>query len=674
MRSSLFIYGACFAAALLSTGAVAQEGQARATFPASFFSDANPQNALDLLERVPGFTLVEGSEVRGFGDAAGNVLVNGVRPPSKDVSLVEYLERIPAASVVRIDLLDGAVVGLDAGGSLLVANIVLAASDSSSGTLRINGEGVGDGRVGGSATATWQGSFRGASLSASVQGGRSGLELLEGQEMLFSGDGSLIEEGPLRDRRAEDTFAGSLLASGRILGLDTILSGSIRTYAWGRFSENHLVAGGLLTRPRTDVEAQNYDRRASEVSLQLSKAFDRHEIRFNALRNTSDVSDSSGIEIRRTASDFDSSLFISDSDQTEDILRLSWEFKSNDWSTQFALESVRTSLSADSAFRRTVSSISQPVESEFTQVGEVRGSAAFSATYSGLPGFIIVAGLASENSRISLTSPLNSSNTYQFLKPRLSISWAASSKMTLSLSAERSVGQLDFSDFVGAQQVGDGSSTQTNADLQPPQTDAFRLAVERRWGESGSLGLTLVREQWKNLVDVVPVDLGQGVGNIPEAESYGFDIEVTWPVDFVLPGAELKLAGAWRDTSVRDPFNGRSRPPQMLEHDRTTLSLRHVLSRTLTYGGSYVYTPPRRIFRRDQFIEFLEGESMNVYGELTLREGLKLRAEINYIGGQDLDRSLIRYAGIRELADVSSVEIRERIGRSSLAIQLASTF
>ena len=154
MRSSLFIYGACFAAALLSTGAVAQEGQARATFPASFFSDANPQNALDLLERVPGFTLVEGSEVRGFGDAAGNVLVNGVRPPSKDVSLVEYLERIPAASVVRIDLLDGAVVGLDAGGSLLVANIVLAASDSSSGTLRINGEGVGDGRVGGSATAT----------------------------------------------------------------------------------------------------------------------------------------------------------------------------------------------------------------------------------------------------------------------------------------------------------------------------------------------------------------------------------------------------------------------------------------------------------------------------------------------------------------------------------------
>ncbi|MEO0365881.1 MAG: hypothetical protein AAF265_10345, partial [Pseudomonadota bacterium] len=42
----------------------------------AFFARFNPQTALDLVERLPGFTLDQGNEnLRGFGGAAGNVLI-----------------------------------------------------------------------------------------------------------------------------------------------------------------------------------------------------------------------------------------------------------------------------------------------------------------------------------------------------------------------------------------------------------------------------------------------------------------------------------------------------------------------------------------------------------------------------------------------------------------------
>ena len=53
------------------------------TYPRAFFDRFYPQTALDLLQRVPGFSLDTGAELRGFAGAAGNVLVDGERPTIK---------------------------------------------------------------------------------------------------------------------------------------------------------------------------------------------------------------------------------------------------------------------------------------------------------------------------------------------------------------------------------------------------------------------------------------------------------------------------------------------------------------------------------------------------------------------------------------------------------------
>src|SRR4051794_31047746 len=75
------------AAALLwctAAGAQTQGPGGRTLYEIAFFKPFSPSNALEVVQRVPGFSLDAGNtDVRGFGGAAGNVVINGQRPSSK---------------------------------------------------------------------------------------------------------------------------------------------------------------------------------------------------------------------------------------------------------------------------------------------------------------------------------------------------------------------------------------------------------------------------------------------------------------------------------------------------------------------------------------------------------------------------------------------------------------
>ena len=95
------------------------------TYPAVFFQRYQPNTALDMVKQVPGFQLDDGGRLRGFGGAAGNILINDRRPSAKQDLLSAILARIPASYVERINLIRGQVQGVDLQGQTVVANIVL---------------------------------------------------------------------------------------------------------------------------------------------------------------------------------------------------------------------------------------------------------------------------------------------------------------------------------------------------------------------------------------------------------------------------------------------------------------------------------------------------------------------------------------------------------------------
>ena len=83
-------------AALLAGHAAAQEAPSLPgdiqVFEPSFFARYNPTTAQDMVNQVPGFSIQEGDAVRGFGGSAGNILINGNRPSTKN-SLTALLGR-----------------------------------------------------------------------------------------------------------------------------------------------------------------------------------------------------------------------------------------------------------------------------------------------------------------------------------------------------------------------------------------------------------------------------------------------------------------------------------------------------------------------------------------------------------------------------------------------------
>src|SRR5947209_14550435 len=121
----LAMIAAAPAAAGQPPGSVAAPATGVISYPADYFAPLRPDTAYDMVVRLPGFTLDDGSAVRGFGGAAGNVLIDGQRPTSKTDDLVSILKRLQAAQVARIDLIRGATPGIDMQGKTLVANVVL---------------------------------------------------------------------------------------------------------------------------------------------------------------------------------------------------------------------------------------------------------------------------------------------------------------------------------------------------------------------------------------------------------------------------------------------------------------------------------------------------------------------------------------------------------------------
>ena len=99
-----------------------------------------------MLERTPGFLLSEGSAVRGFGGAAGNVLIDGQRPTVKAGGITEVLRRIGARQVDRIVLLRGSEAA-EAQGQTLVANVIRKADAAGSGNAVLELARTEDGRI-----------------------------------------------------------------------------------------------------------------------------------------------------------------------------------------------------------------------------------------------------------------------------------------------------------------------------------------------------------------------------------------------------------------------------------------------------------------------------------------------------------------------------------------------
>src|SRR5690606_35599080 len=122
----LLLSAATVACAALPVGAVAQEtgdmpppqpeefsnASSREVYVPADFARFAPKNALDMMNQVPGFSIVEQDQGRGLGQANSNVLINSQRVASNSETIFDILRRITAARVQRMESFIGATLGI----------------------------------------------------------------------------------------------------------------------------------------------------------------------------------------------------------------------------------------------------------------------------------------------------------------------------------------------------------------------------------------------------------------------------------------------------------------------------------------------------------------------------------------------------------------------------------
>jgi len=572
-------------------GAQAPESTTRSTFLPEDFARFAPRSAFDMARNVPGFSIRNGDDARGLGQADTNVLVNGRRISGKANGPVEALRRVPVEDVVRLELVDGA--SLDIGGLTgQVLNVVTRATGQVSGQFRYQPEF----RSFGTPARLLQGSVALAGSSAKSEWtlalrNDSNRRGAQGPEQVFDRFGTLIA---VRDEQSNfnsdrPSLSGSFArtaGNGNILNLTGQTEGFIYRESEISFQR---PPGGSVERTRklrrTEDEF-NYELGADyEFGLGLGR------LKLIGYRRYEDSPFTNAVATEfadgRAAQ---GSLFVRVADEGETILRSEYTLKVGRGNLVAALEGARNYLSIISALSQgTAAGVLQPIDLDgaTARVDEDRVDGGLTWSRALAKNLQLQISAGAEYSRISQSGPSGLTRTFWRPKGFASLDWKVSKDLNIAGRIERVVGQLDFFDFIASVDVDQDRTNDSNANLKPEQSWLYDLEANWRLGKLGNITVSGYLENLTDVVDQIPLaGGGQAPGNLPKARRYGVETQATLLSDGLgWRGTRIDIGAGWNRSAVRDPLLGVVREISENELFTTEFRLRHDIPGTpLAFG------------------------------------------------------------------------------------------
>lgn len=568
------------------TAEAASGNSAITSFSPDFFARTQPTSAYDMIECLPGFRLQEGdAKIRGYSGSAGNVLLDGRRPASKEDTLEEVLKRVPAGSVDHIELIRSSAGGYDMQGYALLANVVRKKSSQLTGRLEAEyakfPRGYSNPRIAGEASFQW-GDHR-----LDLQAARYNVYDDEhgfGSRNRYAEDGSPIRladyaqpEGThyteLSGTYSQPLAGGSIRASG--IFKEERMFANIRHDI--TFPEPGLILGTERNLTRSTEGELRYDR-----PLGASDRIELIGIRRDARKKGTDTSlDAESDEINR-----------SDSKAAESILRGVFRHQGSPLSIEAGAEGAINTL--DSHVALVEDGVDVPLPATNVRVEEKRAELFATGTWRLSSKLSVETGARYEMSRLTQSGDSALAKSLSYLKPRLLVTYSASKRDQLRLLVEREVGQLDFDYFVSDPSLTSGTITAGNRNLEPDTLWRAELAWERSIG-AGSLVLTGRHEWVRNVIDRVPVISSEGVfdsvGNIGNGRRDELQIDANLPLGGIgLKGVTIKGSGLFRKSRVTDPQTGLKRRISDDGPLEATASLTHdIRSLKMRWGVNYAF-------------------------------------------------------------------------------------
>jgi hypothetical protein len=539
------------------TVSLAQEPTAQAaphanisSYPASFFTGAHPANANDMVARLPGFSLDTGENARGFAGTAGNVLVDGARPTAKTDDLQTILTRIPAGDVERIDLIRGAVPGIDLHGWSVVANIIRRRNAADQIVAIVSDTYVENGEWAPGARLEYHGASGATRYEAALERTVSNWDDSPGYGYRRLG-------APGAEPQLDE------LRSRGILQLGYSAHGGITVPLWGGEWENALTLQSQNASNGISYSGGGGSRFDAIARIQKGEYGSHWQGNMGAVALESLVLQRLGNEtdINTSAEPSGSAIFTSHNNSGESIARLTARYAIlSNLNLEAGGEGAYNFLNGRSTYVANGTATRLPNANSF--VHEKRGEAFTTLSWAPAPSLSVEAGMRAEFSGITATGDTRNSRDFFYPKPRLLIAWSPDAVTQLRLRAERKLGQLNFSNFVASSNLSTYGVAAGNTGLRPDKRWQFQADLERHFWGQGALVLSLLHEDITDLQDYVPVGGGlDAPGNVPHALSDKISLSGTIPLDFMgISHGLLKPNLYWQFSSLADPVTGLHRP------------------------------------------------------------------------------------------------------------------
>lgn len=592
-------------------------------FRPDFYANHRPRTALDMVFRTPGFELALGSGNRGLEGNAGNVLINGVRPPTKASPITEVLAGIPADDVKLVMLVPAGSLDVDMAGHPLLLYLVTATRSGVEGDLTVSGSSTGDlGRRSGLA-ADMRSSTPQRVLSANVRASdarqltRGGLlaPLIGNASMRRTSGIEMNQESSQVSTTAQWQWpAGSRLQGRANLSSEQMAQLPLPT-AWEDVVD------------MTNVSEQRGGDLALEWQHPLAKG--QGELALTALHSTRRLQ----LESMMKGAGLDSATW-QDRRSGETALRGTLRWKPSEaWRVQAGTDHATNFLDGELRYLMDGEEIAIP--GAVSHVEELRSGAFALATWTPGERWTVEGALRWERS--ALRNRLDRSHDARFADwlPRATVTWNPQPNAKLVASVERKVGQLAFSQFLAAVDLDDRVVTAGAGTLEPERSWLAEVSYERRFGDKGLLQLSAGRERIDNPVDVVVLDDAlQVTANVGAAVIDTFGLQLNAPLDGLgLPGGLLTLGRNEVASRMIDPVTGAEREVA-LRPSSGSLSLRQDLPGGRWAWGISAVAGDRSAQFGATEVMYLENEArVSAFGEWRPARSLALRMAYTRGGG-----------------------------------------
>ena len=645
----------------------AANGDAQVFEPA-YFAQFAPRNALDMVDRIPGFSISGGNDQgqRGLGQATQNVIVNGERLSSKSESVRDQLRRIPATDVVRIEILDGNATSIP-GLTGQVANVVYTSNGASgqfewtTGFRPHNTEAQ---LFGGEISVIGSSGALDYTVSLSNENNRFGAD---GPVSITDRDGALIEsqysklsgkfDNPKISTAFSYDFGGDVTAN---------LNLSYGSDFFSRKEPETAIDSAGVTRTRealVEEDGPEYELGGDiqfpfgpgSLKLILLERFERDNYSSTVIDRLSDDSPPRGFRFEQT------------NGAGERIGRLEYDWKlwGADWQ-----------LSGEAAFNRLdrrsrlfeLAPGGEFVQLAFPQgnggVTEDRYDASLSISRSLSSTLSVQVIGAMEFSTIEQTGFAANSRSFKRPKGSFAATWKPRDDFDISVTLAKRVSQLSFGDFLASVSLNNDNQNGGNNELVPYQSYNVEIEANKTFGAWGSLKLEARKAWFEDFIDWFPLPGGgEARGNIGDADRLHLQANATINLDPLgFRGARVDLEVVKRDMNVIDPFTGLNRPFSYDQEGSFEIDFRHDVPGTdWAWGANLDHFDQAPYARRFEIGREWEGK---VFGSLFIEHkdvlGLTVRARANnLLGARDYFRRTV-FDGPRPEGAVRFEEYRSR--------------